>query len=455
MLGPMYEGIKDRNRKSVVDQAEYDNVGIAGRRDFGIKDAISQASNWNLDTVMAVYKKSPYINGFVNYISSQAIHAPLNVYRTAKDGRKTLLTSGQPYTLLHEWINPNTTYIELMTATINWISLVNNAFWILEENNDPATNRISPVSIYLANPRFLKVLIDRDNKIVGYNYQVKDEKIFIPANRVIPFPGWSPDDYWFGNLNIETLDTDIQVERFGKKQAKTYFANKAIISGVLTIEEDVDDEEVKRLEKQFYEQHKGANNAYRIMVLTKGMAYEPFDPNAVDDATVSQIDNSLATYEAVMGVPIMLIQSTYVNTRPQPLIEYEALFWRRTMIPLLERMGATLTKYLAKPISGTLCICPDYRSVRALQLQDLDATRVDIARANAGLNTPNEIRANRNEPPYESDLQEFGNMPTPVWESKYGVQAQKIDSTNLAGTEGGRDQSANSDPGLIDQTGQR
>lgn len=423
--------VEAKTQKGSVDRLEYEGSSLSTsgpRPSANIIDAlVSEFPSEEITVELAakIYKRSPYINASIRLIADQASIVPFGVFRrNAKNNELTPVFRGEPYNMLR-WVNPNMSFSEFISYITAWYKLIDNAFCVVEET-PTSVKSPSKFSIYPLNPMYIKIVPDPDLGYKGIIYDVNGKKIFYPRDRIIHFKNFSPDNHWWGCANLEALGVDIQIERFGKKQAQNYFSNAAMISGVLKVPAELNEDEVGRLEKMFYQNHSGAKNAYRVMVLTEGMEYDALKSSLSESNTTPIIDQSLHTFAAVFGVPISLLHGE-TDQHSNDLVDTEAWFWKKTMIPLLNKIADVMTKKLAYPIADDLVLLPDLRSIDSLRIHNLDKTRVDVARASTGLNTPNEIRTDRGEPPHEDE--EFGNTPFPVWQAKQqekmAVQAQE------------------------------
>jgi HK97 family phage portal protein len=442
---------KDKDKKkSVVDRAHVSELGANAQR-RGLDEAIAeQIGQITPDMAARIYSRSPYVNAAVRIVAGSLADVPLKVYMKARSGvDKEEKLTGQPYQLL-DWGNSFLTKSQLIENTASWLMLCGNAFWTIEKTPDKYKD-ICPLSVYPLNPRFLKIVPDPETHTRAYIYEVGSEKIWIPEDRVIHFKNFSPLDHWHGHSSLNALEVDIQIERYGKTRLSQYFAQASVLSGVLTMQQDPEDDEIRKIKREFHSQHAGSRNAYRIMVLTNGMEYEPLSTNLGEENSVNILEQSLDIHATVLGVPTPIL--TGKSQGAKAMIEAEALMWKKTIIPLGTLIAQTITKKLAYPISTRLCVEFDYKKVAALSLLELDRTRVLVAKIMSGHITPNESRINEDLKPYDGDNAEFGDTPSPKW--NLDQQALVSPSLSLPGSQGGRDQSDSGEAQMADTTARR
>lgn len=435
--------------KGLVDRVHFNSVALLDGADLSVAEAFpGQQTTMKADYASLVYNQSPYVNAAIRIIAGSLSSVPLNVYMKERTGsqKKPKLT-GEPQNLLN-WVNPQMTQGQLVEYTASWLLLNGNAYWAIEETPREYRDN-SAWSIYPMNPMYVTIRPDPDTGVNGYFYKKGREGIFIPENRVIHFRNFSTDDYWYGSPILSSLKTDLDIERLSKRQLANFFKHAAVISGVLNVQQDLSDDEVRKMRKDFFSKHGGASNAHRLLILTNGMTYEPLKSNVNESNSVPIIDQTLGIHAMVMGVPVPVLLG---DTDGSKLIEAEALMWKKTIIPLGNLIGQTITKQLAMPLSNRLIVSFDYSNVEALRLQDLDRTRVEVAHVIAGIRTPNEIRSERNWGDIPEDSDTWGDSPTPV----YNLENQPVSpSLSLPGSRGGRDQSSSGEAEMADTTARR
>ena len=450
------------SEKSSVDRIHYDaEVVTQTSGDYKIQDVYPRTMQNQVDAQIAarVFVSSPFVNAAVRKLADAVVSTPLKVYFTNRAGDKRVVTTGQPYTMLNN-VNPHQTLADLMADTISWYLLYGNAFWVILPS-DPDFKSTSDLSIYALNPQFTTVVPNRTSGVDGYIYRIRGQVIEYPAKSVIHFRNFNPIDHYFGFSNLNALTYDLQVERFAKRQIANYFNNAVVTNGVITWEGvDGNSEEVKKLKKELFYQHAGARNAHRMLILTGQAKYMPIPQDSGFSHAVPVLDNSLQTHSMVMGVPVPLLTG---NTQNKTLIEFESFMWKETIIPLCTRIEQMLTKRLATPLNtqsgGRWSIEFDYKNIEALQLQDLNRKRGDVADMITGVLSANEVRANRDLTPWTGESAEFGDMARPVFDAKMAAKAAaaKVSpSLGLPGSEGSpRNQSSEGEAQMVDTSGQK
>lgn len=457
----------DHLKKGVVDKIHYETQAFGFNLASGsAKDAIMDApyDDFNLELAIQAYKKIPIVNASVRYIASSVASVPLNVYKNIPSkNEKIEVFNGEPYSLLN-WVNPRMTQYELMYYTGCWLSLASSAFWVIEPTpKEYMRPGVSALSIFLLNPLYVKIQADPDNGVNLYIYEINNKRVTFTEDQIIHFKGFNPDNYWFGNLDMASLSVDFQIERYGKKKSKNWFANSALLSGFLKLNENPGDEEIAKLERKFTNISAKTNQAYRVLVLSADMSYEPFKQSYDDGYTDKAIELSNKSITMVLGVPISLLEGQPPSGSIKALVESERVFWAKTAKPMIDRVCTKLTKELAQPANRNYIVCGDFSEIYSLQTFDLEKARVDVALVNTGIMSLNEIRQRRGKEPFKPDaddplFEKYVNGPVSYYGAKNKSAGDNPDpeSMGLPGTGGSdRNQTENGEAQLVDESGEK
>lgn len=464
------EALPQIDTKGLADRAHANALGYSYTGNLQEVTTPETDLNVRPDVAARVYQVSPLVNSLIRVAADAFSTLPLNVLmrdRKANGSSKRKYT-GQPYEVLN-WVNNRMTLPELLANTYSWYRLLGVAYWSIEVTPEKYRD-ISPISIYPLNPLYVKIIPDPETGVKQYVYSVDGaEKIYIPEENIIEFRTFNPRDHWLGNIDLNTLDTDIQIERYTKRQLKNFQANASLIYGILMTEDEVGPDEIRRLKREFQEQYAGAKNAYRILVLEKGMQYEPLKSNGTDQFMDQMLGFIADSHAMVLGVPISLLTAKIEGNAK--LIEIESLMWKQNLKPFALKVQSVLTKKLClgvnellrkQGVSSRTYIEFDFSQIDALRIEQLNRVRAEVAQINSGIMTLNEVRIEYGLEPFSGEYAEYANAPVPYFNLKFNAERSNngeatgtSPSMTLPGSEGGRDQSDNGEAQMADETGRR
>jgi HK97 family phage portal protein len=197
----------------------------------------------------------------------------------------------------------------------------------------------------------------------------RDANGFLPVLHTTLF---HPLDDYYGLSPVEAAARAIEVHNAGAAWTKALLDNAARPSGALVYRgpdgSGLTDDQFARLKRELEDAYQGAGNAGRPMVLEggldwKSMSYSPADMDFTTTRDVAAREIALA-----FGVPPMLLgipgDNTYSNYR-----EANLSLWRQTILPLVARTAAALTRWLGPRFGETLRIGYDPDAVDALAIE--------------------------------------------------------------------------------------
>lgn len=233
-------------------------------------------------------------------------------------------------------------------------------------------------ALYALRPDRVRVVPDARGWPLAFDYTVDGRTVrigrdaatgFLPVLHATLF---HPLDDHYGLAPAEAAANAIEVHNAGAAWTKALLDNAARPSGALVYRgpdgaPGLTDDQFARLKRELEDAYQGAGNAGRPMVLEgglewKSMSYSPADLDFSTTREVAAREIALA-----FGVPPMLLgipgDNTFANYR-----EANLSLWRQTILPLVARTAAALTRWLAPRFGAGLRLSYDADSVDALAI---------------------------------------------------------------------------------------
>jgi HK97 family phage portal protein len=227
----------------------------------------------------------------------------------------------------------------------------------------------APRELHVLRPDRMSVVAGPRGWPVAYDYRVDGRVTRLAREAVLHTALFHPLDDYYGLSPLEVAGTAIEIHNAGAQWTKALLDNAARPSGALIYKgpdgSGLSDEQFARLKRELEDAYQGAANAGRPMVLEggldwKAMGYNPADMDFAQTRSVAAREIALA-----FGVPPMLLgipgDNTYAN-----YAEANQNFWRQTVLPLVARTAAGLSRWLAPRFGAGLRISYDADAVEAL-----------------------------------------------------------------------------------------
>lgn len=217
----------------------------------------------------------------------------------------------------------------------------------------------------------VRVLQDARGLVSGYAVRaVKGERVIGREadgwSPVLHLKLYHPSDPHYGLSPLAAARKALDLHNGAAGWAKALIDNAARPSGALIYGKDgarMTDEQFERLKGELGDQHTGAANAGRPLLLEGGLEWKPMS------LSPAEMDFQATRYAAAreialaFGVPPMLLgipgDNTYATYK-----EANSAFWRMTVLPLVVKTAEALSVWLSGRFDE-VCIAPDLEAVPA------------------------------------------------------------------------------------------
>lgn len=311
--------------------------------------------------------KNAVVYRCVRMIAEGAASVPFLLYEGAKE------LESHPLLSLLQQPNPEQSGSQLFERWYAFLQCAGNAYL------EALSLRGEVRELHVLRPDRMKAVPGPRGVASAYEYTVDGrstriardaETGFLPVLHATLF---HPLDDRYGFSPIEAAAVAIDVHNAGANWTKALLDNAARPSGALVYKgpdgaPGLSEEQFTRLKRELENAYQGAANAGRPMVLEGGldwraMSYSPADLDFASTRDVAAREIALA-----FGVPPMLLgipgDNTYSNYR-----EANLAFWRQTVLPLVARTAASLTRWLAPRFGEALRVSYDADAVDALAVE--------------------------------------------------------------------------------------
>ncbi len=234
-----------------------------------------------------------------------------------------------------------------------------------------------PRELHCLRPDRMSVVPGPDGWPMAYEYAVGRQKhrfdMTGDIDPILHLKAFHPLDDHYGLSPLEAAASAIDVHNAASRWSKALLDNAARPSGAIVFagkdgSGQLSEEQYQRLLSELEENHQGARNAGRPLLLEGGldwrpMGYSPQDMEFLETKNAAARDIALA-----FGVPPMLLglpgDNTYSNYQ-----EANRAFYRQTVLPLVRKTAGALAAWLGAGFHATLGIEPDQDGIPALSAE--------------------------------------------------------------------------------------
>lgn len=358
----------------------------------------------NVDSVLALST----VWACVNLIAGTIASLPLMVYRTARDGARTVAHEHPLYRVLHESPNSLQTALDFWEFACASIELRGNAYARIVRSSGRVVSLL-PVSPDLPVVRRI------NNNRLEYEWSEDGESFKETNDTLLHIRG-------FGGSPTGGLST----LAFGRKvfglataidnAAGFTFGNGLRPSGTLTFKEFLSNDQRKIIEDRLIEKFVGAMNAGRPMVLEGGTEWKPLTINPEDAQMLQSRSFSVEEICRFFNVPPHMVGHTQPSTSWGTGLEQQTLgFQKFTLRRRLKRIEQALEKQLLTPEDRSAGIVIEFNLEGLLRGDSGARSAFYGSGLNNGWMTINEVRSLENMPPVDGgDVPRMQSQNVPI-----------------------------------------
>jgi HK97 family phage portal protein len=227
--------------------------------------------------------------------------------------------------------------------------------------------------LYALRPDRMKVVPGPDGWPQGFDYTVAGATVRFEQNAAQPpilhLTLFNPLDDYYGLSPLEAAACAVDTHNAAAKWNKALLDNAARPCGALVYAgaegSVMSDAQFERLKRELTDQYTGTGNAGRPLVLEGGLDWKAMSLTPKDMDFMEAKHSAAREIALAFGVPPMLLaipgDNTYSNYQ-----EANRVFWRATVLPLANRIGAALTQWLAPSFGAGLALGVDTDRIEAL-----------------------------------------------------------------------------------------
>lgn len=308
------------------------------------------------------YSQHVWVYACVNAIAQSVSSVPL-LFKTGprKDPK---VVEDERLDSLFEAPNPYMSGSQLIEATLVYLGLTGEAFYIVERESD----REIPKEIWIFHPHRFKEVVNRETGLIsGWVYSKGANKVPLQTHEVVFFRYFNPYNDYRGLSPLQAARAGIEQDFWAARYNMAFFMNAAQPGGVLETSANLNDDEFHRLLAQFEDRHRGAPKSHRIALLEGGVTYKQTGLSQKDMDFLEQRKWNREEIMAAFKVPKTEV-GLYEDVNYATAKTQRKLFWENTLLPKMALIEFVLWGQLLRRIDGGRVWAEfDYAGISALQ----------------------------------------------------------------------------------------
>jgi HK97 family phage portal protein len=316
-------------------------------------------NEWNTEkAIKEGFMHSTWVYSCVNLRASSGSSVPWIVERDV--GGEWQLDETSDLANLLKRPNPDMDFRQLIEYTIQHLDLSGNAYWSKVRPNPNA----DPGQLWPLLPQAMRVVPGSTRLVAKYEYNLGIVRKDIPPEDIIHFKYADPSNLWFGVSPLKSAAQAVDIDNEAERFQKVSLENRGLSDLHFEVPEEATAEQVSELRRMFKDQQGGPRNA-RKALFSSGKVTQLNTTAAELDFTESRkfIRDEICS---AFGVPPPMV-GNYEKATLANIETARKIFWRDTMIPLLDKVAGMLNMQLAAEFGTEYRIRYDLSQVDALQ----------------------------------------------------------------------------------------
>lgn len=311
------------------------------------------------------------------YTKNAIVHRAVRLIAESVGGVSYLLQEGAAEHSAHPLLdliarpNPRQDGAAFLECVASHLLLSGNAYVEAVSLDGEAASSVR--ELHALRPDRMKVVPGPDGWPQGFDYTVAGTTVRFEQGAsqppILHLTLFNPLDDYYGFSPLEAAAVAVDTHNAAARWNKALLDNAARPSGALTYAGAdgavLSEAQFTRLKGELDKQYTGAANAGRPMLLEGGLDWKAMSLTPKDMDFLEAKHSAAREIALAFGVPPMLLAIPGDNTYSN-YAEANRVFWRGTVLPLANRIGASLTQWLSPSFGDGLAMVVDSDRIEAL-----------------------------------------------------------------------------------------
>lgn len=365
-------------------------------------------ATYNYDYLESFYKTNPWVNRSVKAITDAVAALPLRLYRETHKADGTTVREEvfehEALTLLDR-PNPFQSQSALMRGLVSNRVLSGESWMFTDDGTAGRGDRPGkPIQLRSLRSMTIAPIPDKINLIRAYRYQGESGgTAMIAPHYIAGVVSWNPESDYRGLPPMEAAKRPALLEYYMQAHNTRFFQKGGYVGLYVHSPNPFSPETRAAFEATMRKRFQGVNSEGGIPILDNGAEFKNAIENAKDGDFISLDSMAREQVLAVFGVPPVacgiLQDASYANAWQQM-----KMFYQLTVAPLCDELSDGLNHgwlYVFWPEDRGLYLQFDLSSVQWLGDDALTQAQVNASDVRSGIRLVNEVRAEKDLPPYE------------------------------------------------------
>ena len=196
--------------------------------------------------------------------------------------------------------NPDITRFTLFETIQFHATMLGNGYAFIHRNNAGRATRLD-----LMDSDNVKPIRSKEGRL-WYEYTVKGKKEYFKNTDIfhVKAMSYNGDE---GLSPIDVLRESLGIAKNSKEYLNEFYKNGTMLSGVIEMDEILEDDVLKRLRGSWNKNNAGSSNGGVVAILEQGMKFKALKLNPVDEAFLKIVDYTDRDFAKANRVPLYMV----------------------------------------------------------------------------------------------------------------------------------------------------
>lgn len=260
---------------------------------------------------------------------------------------------------LLDGVNEDQTGPELKFMMSAHLELAGNCYLLLlnAQGKPVKSDAEKPKQIHTLDPGKVNVVLDKTTypyRVTGYDFRIDGREYHYEKYQVLQIKRPNPSNPWVGIGTTQCLADVLDLESDSLEFNRQFFLHGAYLTGTLETEMSTEDQ-IDSVRESFNEQHTGVQNANKVLILMKGMKFNPgLQPK--DMAFDKLMDKTADRIHAGTRVSHTILGTAEADTNRATAETADYVFAKRLVKPRMQMICSYLNEFLVSRWGDNLYI---------------------------------------------------------------------------------------------------
>lgn len=163
------------------------------------------------------------------------------------------------------------TYPDWLTYIALDLELGGNSYWLKDRQNGLG----QPFELLRLRPEYVRRAVNQQGRPIGHVYEIQGRQIPFSLDDIVWYRYPDPREPLYGIGTVEAIMRELGADLAMREHVVGFYSQGGRISGVVTVQGGLNEQQFERLERQFEEDAAVVGTDFRLLIIEQGNKFDP------------------------------------------------------------------------------------------------------------------------------------------------------------------------------------